>query len=106
MQAGMCVHIRVNVCMYECRVVEFNGLFSLLCLCVPASDFVDILVTSAAEVPGIIFTALLIDRLGRRWMQALEFLVLSLTFWFIIVFDPSHVCPCAHPCVFVSVLVC
>jgi hypothetical protein len=78
--------------------------------CTPAaSDFVDILVTSAAEVgadvcvvwwrrlshaipccvfgaqlPGIIATAVLVDRVGRRRIQAIEFGIVSASFWVVV----------------------
>jgi len=46
-------------------------------LCVKASntDYKDIFITTGAELPGILITAAIIDRLGRKKTQALDFVV-------------------------------
>jgi MFS family permease len=41
-------------------------------------DFMSIFIDSAAELPGLILAALIADRLGRRWSQALGFGVAGL----------------------------
>eukprot|EP01118_Nematostelium_gracile_P002562 TRINITY_DN1278_c0_g1_i2.p1 TRINITY_DN1278_c0_g1~~TRINITY_DN1278_c0_g1_i2.p1 ORF type:complete len:509 (-),score=104.22 TRINITY_DN1278_c0_g1_i2:167-1693(-) len=38
-------------------------------------DYLDIVITTAAELPGILLTAAIIDRLGRKKTQALDFCV-------------------------------
>ena len=71
---------------------------AFLCCAFAASDFVDILVTSLAELPGIVITAALLDRFGRRYMQAVEFGMVSVTFWLLVfAVDASKVhCVAAH----------
>jgi MFS family permease len=41
-------------------------------------DFFDILITSSAELPGLAFSVLIIDRVGRRYTQAIQFAIFAL----------------------------
>lgn len=63
-------------------------------------DFVAIIVSASGELPGLIITALFVERVGRRRIQAIQLGIVSLVFILLIAFrDVSHV----RFCVFVYV---
>ncbi|GMS97565.1 hypothetical protein PENTCL1PPCAC_19740, partial [Pristionchus entomophagus] len=55
---------------------EANAHHNRTSLCIPLKqeDYVDIIATSFSEVPGLILTFLLIERLGRKLTMSLQFL--------------------------------
>uniref|UniRef100_A0A914DIP2 Uncharacterized protein n=1 Tax=Acrobeloides nanus TaxID=290746 RepID=A0A914DIP2_9BILA len=44
------------------------------CRNLDTNDYVDLLTTNLAEIPGLILTVLIIERIGRKWTMAVEFL--------------------------------
>uniref|UniRef100_A0A914D2S7 Major facilitator superfamily (MFS) profile domain-containing protein n=1 Tax=Acrobeloides nanus TaxID=290746 RepID=A0A914D2S7_9BILA len=44
------------------------------CRHLDTNDYVDLLTTNLAEIPGLILTVLIIERIGRKWTMAVEFL--------------------------------
>ena len=55
--------------------VDENGYVK--CVRLPPEDYVDVMLEAIAELPGILFTALIIDRLGRRGTQTLQYTVMG-----------------------------
>eukprot|EP01119_Soliformovum_irregulare_P021198 TRINITY_DN7011_c0_g2_i1.p1 TRINITY_DN7011_c0_g2~~TRINITY_DN7011_c0_g2_i1.p1 ORF type:complete len:537 (+),score=75.78 TRINITY_DN7011_c0_g2_i1:123-1733(+) len=61
-------------------VVEDNPIDDMAEVCEPLGDteYLDIFITSASEIPGILITAFIIGRLGRKKTQALDFFVVGI----------------------------
>ncbi|XP_071528788.1 synaptic vesicle 2-related protein isoform X4 [Panulirus ornatus] len=74
-----------------CALSGMDGAFTCTADCRPLSseDYLDLLWTTLAEFPGIFFTILVIERLGRKTTMALEFVifVISIIFLFICTSD-------------------
>ncbi|XP_045607807.1 synaptic vesicle 2-related protein [Procambarus clarkii] len=70
-----------------CALSGMDGAFTCTADCRPLSseDYLDLLWTTLAEFPGIFFTILVIERLGRKTTMALEFgiFVISIIMLFI-----------------------
>ncbi|XP_066974498.1 synaptic vesicle 2-related protein isoform X2 [Macrobrachium rosenbergii] len=70
-----------------CSISGTEGVYTCSADCRPlnSEDYLDLLWTTLAEFPGIFFTILVIERLGRKKTMALEFIVfvVSIIFLFI-----------------------
>ena len=74
-----------------CRPDVFGDADNKTCKAFGSDDFVDLMLTSFAEIPGLIITSLLIDKIGRKATLILENIVYGVTCLLLFICMKGHI---------------
>jgi len=83
---------------YVCPSLYSNHVFNStlnqtdeICTPIPVDNYINMLITTSGEIPGIIITMFLVDRIGRKKTAAFFFLISSLCIFSLFICYPTKV---------------